>query len=209
MVRVRGLWICVVGIDGSGKTSLCNYLIDVFGTKAKFMKSPYFDWVREMIQISGDNSPYKDAQTDMLIFAANHRLEQYYIRKYLFENNFLVTQRFWLDFFVYQGVQGLSKDDMLFVLKPEKFKKPDIIFFLKSDPYVAFQRIKGLGGDKYEKLDLLIAHDKYYSKLFEEISNNLFQIPFSRTKIILIENNGSLDEMKTKVMIHLNNLKLI
>ena len=196
MTKKEGTWICVTGIDGVGKTSLCKYLTTVLGKKAQFMKIPYFDWVREMIQISGNNQPKKDKHTDMLIFSAGNRLEMYLIDDCLKKYRFLITQRCWLDNFPYRKTQGISLKESLYFLRPSKFRKPDILFLLKCDYKKAYDRIKGQKGDKYEKLKFMKQLEKEFENMFSQIKSKKFPIKLPKTKIITIDASKSLSEIK-------------
>ena len=208
MTKKEGIWICVTGIDGVGKTSLCKYLTKLLGKKAQFMKIPYFDWVRDMIQISGNNQPNKDKHTDMLIFSAGNRLEMYLINDYLKKYNFLITQRCWLDNFPYRKVQGIPLKESLYFLKPNKFRKPDIILFLKCNYMAAYKRIKNQNGDKYEELKFMKQLEKEFEKMFAQIKSNKFPIKFSKTKIITIDASKSLAEIKKEAKNKLENVSI-
>lgn len=196
MSKKEGIWICVTGIDGVGKTSLCKYLTKQLDRKTCFMKIPYFDWVREMIQISGNNQPKKDKHTDMLIFSAGNRLEMYLINDSLKKCRFLVTQRCWLDNFPYRKVQGIPLKESLYFLKPDRFRKPDIILFLKCNYKEAYKRIKNQNGDKYEELKFMKQLEKEFEKMFSQIKSKKFPVKLSNTKIITIDASKSLAEIK-------------
>ncbi len=206
MAKKEGTWICVTGIDGVGKTSLCKYLTKLLDKKAQFMKIPYFDWVSDMIKISGDNLPKKDKHTDMLIFSAGNRLEMYLIERFMKKYDFLITQRCWLDNFPYRKVQGIPLKESLYFLKPAKFRKPDIILFLKCNYKEAYKRIKNQNGDKYEELKFMKQLEKEFENMFSQIKSKKFPIKLSRTKIITINASKSLAEIKKEAKNQLTKL---
>jgi len=208
MVKHKGIWICVSGIDGSGKTTVCKHIMTVLGKNSKFMKIPYFDWVRDMIKISGNNSPTEDRYTDALIFAAGSRLEMYYIDEFLGNNKYLVTQRCWLDNFPYRIAQGYSLKEAMDILRPEQFIKPDVIFFLKYDYRRAYEGIKNDNGDKYETLDQIKIHEMEFDKMYDDIRANNFPIKFPNTKIVMIDTSKPLNEVKKEVTEKLEELNL-
>jgi thymidylate kinase len=209
MSRKRGVWICVTGIDGTGKTSLCRYLTRILGKKTKFMKSPYFDWLRDMIKLSGSNTPNGDRHTDMLLFSANNRLEMYLIKDLLGKCDYLVTQRCWLDNFPYRKAQGVSWKKSFEFLKPEKFINPDIIFWLKCDYRTAYERIKNDNGDKYEEPCFMKKTEIEFEKMFSEIKNNSFLVKLPKMKIIEIDARQKLSAMKKEALKHLGKLKIL
>ncbi len=211
-MKKKPIWIAVTGIDGVGKTTICNYVLKLLkrkGKKAEFMKIPYFDWVRDMLKISGHNSPDKDCYTDALIFATAHRIEDYVIKDFLKNTDFLVTQRCWLDNIPYRKVQGFSQKEIFQLLKPERFAKPNIIFFLRGNYATAYNRIKNSNGDKYEQKKLMKLHEQEFKKIFIKIKKNKFQIRFPNTKIINLDSNVSLEKLKLSVETQLNKLKIL
>jgi thymidylate kinase len=162
-----------------------------------------------MIKISGDNSPTGDAYTDSLIFSAGSRLEMYKIREILKKKKFLVTQRSWLDTFPYRIAQGFTAKQVIHQLKPEGFRKPDIIFFLKCDHKTAYNRIKNKNGDKYEKLGPMKLHEKEFNNMINAILDNAFPIKFRNTKIFVVNSSESLTKMKKEVRMKLMDNKII
>lgn len=192
-MRKKNCWISVTGIDGSGKTTLCTHLLNCFSSKAIFMKMPYFDWVREMIKISGDNTPYKDPYTDALIFATSNRLENYLIKEAMQNYDFVITQRCWLDNFPYRIAQGCTLMESINLLKPNTLEKPDIIVYLRCNYQIAYNRIKEQNGDKYETKEQMSIHEKEFENMMQSIQNNTFPIDFHNTKIITIETNNSIE----------------
>jgi thymidylate kinase len=193
----KGLWISVTGIDGTGKTTICKYILKCIGNNSKHMKLPYFDWVRDMLKLSGDNLPFKDKQTDLLIFGASNRLEMYEINKALNDYKYLITQRSWLDFFPYRKVQGFSFEKCFDILQPFNFIKPDIIFYIKCDYKTAFNRIKNENGDKYETISFMKILEKEFDILFTAIKEKRFPINFP--KIIVLDGKVSLQKLKQEV----------
>jgi thymidylate kinase len=208
MIIKRGIWIATMGIDGTGKTMICRYIMRLLDKEAEFMKIPYYDWVRDMIKISGNNSPNGDAYTDSLIFSAGNRLEMYKIRETLQKKRFLVTQRCWLDNFPYRIAQGFTMQQAIDLLKPEQFEKPDMIFFLKCDYKIAYNRIRNQRGDKYEEQNQMRLHEKEYENMFNNILNKKFPINLINTKIFTIDSSKSITQMKKEIREQLIKLKI-
>ena len=77
-------WIIITGLDGSGKTTLQTNLVNYLEKKNKAVKqyhSPYDDYLKSLLDVSGNGMPLKDRYTDFLIFALDHRLQNYRIRQ--------------------------------------------------------------------------------------------------------------------------------
>ena len=204
----QGLWISVSGIDGSGKTSLCRHIAKSFDNLL-FMKIPYFNWARDMIKISGNNNPYDDPHTDMLIFSASNRLEMYFIEQFIIKHDCLLTQRCWLDNFPYRAAQGIDLKQSLHFLKPENFRKPDIIFYLKCNYKTAYNRIKNQKGDKYENLEFMKLLEKEFEKTFSQVNDNQFPIKFPNTKVIALDANKTSNSVLREAESHLKRLELL
>ena len=194
-------WICVTGIDGSGKTNVCNYFMELLGDKAHFMKIPYFDWARDMIKIS------KDSLTDMLVFSACNRLEMYLIKDV--KKDFLVTQRCWLDNFPYRRTQGISLEESISFLQPESFRTPDLLFYLRCPYDIAYNRIKDQNGDKYETLDFMEILEKEFDKMFDDIQKKRFPIDLGDTRIITLDSNKPLEKVKEEAKDYLSSFSIL
>jgi hypothetical protein len=59
---IRGCWIAVTGLDGSGKTTLVHALSTLHGIKA--FRLPYHEFVYPCLALSGEGLPMGDALTD-------------------------------------------------------------------------------------------------------------------------------------------------
>lgn len=196
MTTKQGIWICVTGIDGTGKTSLCSYLTSQL-PGATFMKIPYFDWLRDMLKLSGKNTPLGDVHTDTLLFSACNRLEMDLIRERLQQASFLVTQRSWLDNFPYRKVQGLSYVQSKSFQQPDNFLFPDVIIFLKTDYKTAFDRIRGTGGDKYEEEEFMRRLQKEFDAFIDILptDESPVRLPHS-TQVFTLDAAQSLEELQ-------------
>ncbi|MFH1510620.1 MAG: hypothetical protein ABIF10_02925, partial [Candidatus Woesearchaeota archaeon] len=76
-------WICFTGVDGSGKKTLRDYTFILLEKNYSVFKfqSPPSEWVRPMLDVSGNARPLGDVYTDHLIFCAALRAEMYNIKK--------------------------------------------------------------------------------------------------------------------------------
>lgn len=147
-------WIVVSGLDGSGKTTLATGLARKMG--ARFFRIPFHDFVKPGITRSGDGTPFGDVHTDRLLFAADARLTNYLIRDWRAHGTPLVSQRAWMDSYVFSSVQGVSYDETAELLRPEDLERPSAIIYLVAKPEVAYERIKNdPHGDKYETLPFM------------------------------------------------------
>jgi thymidylate kinase len=150
-----GSWIVVTGLDGAGKTTLVHDLGVFFG--ARTFRLPLHDFVRPMLLRSGDGEPFSDIHTDRLLFALDARLANYQIASWRKAGEILVSQRGWMDNFIFGAVQGVSHRMTDELLKTLDLEKPTAHIFLIAEPEIAFARIEhDPKRDKFETPDFLV-----------------------------------------------------
>ena len=201
---MMGKWISISGIDGSGKTSLGDYL----GNRLKnslFIKLPYYDWVREALRIIGNNKPMGDPYSDLLLFAISSKIDCQLIISLLRKYEYVITQRSWLDNFPYRLTQGFSLPEIIKVMKANELIKPHLIIFIKTDYRIAYNRIKNEKGDKYETLSFMKILEKKFNYVFNHVKMNKFPIEFKNTRFEKLDGNKGLDELKKRIGIIINN----
>ena len=97
-----------------------------------------------------------DLHTDRLIMAADARLTNYLIRDWRREHALLVSQRAWMDNFVFAAVQGCSWAETDTLLVTSELERPSLAIFLIAEPEIGYQRIRNdPEGDKFETLDFM------------------------------------------------------
>jgi thymidylate kinase len=195
-------WIAFSGSDGTGKTALVNYSCRLLSKKykTKKMHSPYFNWVKDMLWISGKGKPFGDPVTDNLIFAAGLRCENYIVRDLEKKYDFLVSQRSWLDNFPYRKIQGFSYNETIKILQSKDFRIPDIVFFLKTSPKTAFNRIKKQAWkDKFETLAFIQKSSKEFEKFILALKNKTIRLNMGKLKIYQLDTDKGLPLVKKEV----------
>jgi thymidylate kinase len=147
-------WIVVTGLDGSGKSGLVRRLSQEFG--AHSFRLPFHAFVKDGLRRSGDGTPFGDVYTDRLIMAADARLANYRIRDWRRRYALLVSQRAWMDNFVFGAVQGWSYAETDALLRTAELERPSAAIFLVAEPEIAFQRIcSDPDADKFETLEFM------------------------------------------------------
>jgi len=145
----RAPWVAVTGLDGSGKSALVAALADAYG--AHTFRLPHHEFVGPALARSGGGAPFGDVLTDRLVFAADARLTNYLIREWRAGHPFLVSQRGWMDNYVFGAIQGCSYEATDALLRTAELERPSAIIHLVADPDVAFERIRrDPDADKYE-----------------------------------------------------------
>jgi len=152
-------WVVVTGLDGSGKTTLVAGLAKHL--RAHSFRLPFHEFVLPLLSKSGGGSAHGDVHTDRLVFALDARLANYSIREWRKSKKVLVSQRGWMDNFIFGAAQGLSYREIDAMLRTAELERASAHIFLTAAPEVAFERIRGSAHrDKYETREFLAVQFK-------------------------------------------------
>jgi thymidylate kinase len=166
---VTAAWIVVTGLDGSGKSTLVARLAEEWDARA--FRLPYHDFVREFLDRSGGGSPYGDVQTDRLLFALDARLANYAIREFRGAGVKLVSQRGWMDNFIFGAAQGVSYDETEATLRTSELERATAHVYLIAEPAVALARLAASEQrDKYETAPFLARQHAETARFFEAVA---------------------------------------
>lgn len=211
---MRCKWIIITGLDGSGKTTLQNNLVNHLENQNKQVKryhSPYDDYLKSLLDLSGNGMALKDSYTDLLIFALDHRLQNYRIRQAREQYEYIISQRGPIDLFVHAAVWGFSYKQTYSILQMNELDTCEVLIHLNADPEVAYQRIKDdKNADKYEYPEYIKNQYKETRKAFVEIQKkNRYLCQYSKSINIYIDTtNLSTDETFDIVLKELNKNKV-
>jgi thymidylate kinase len=139
VTRQSAPWITITGLDGAGKTTLLQALSkDLGGFQFRL---PYHAFVRELLNVSGKGTAFGDVHTDRLLFATDARLTNCLIQDWRHTHPILLSQRGWMDNFIFGAVQGVTYEETDQLLRTSELERPSAIIYLTADPQVAFCRI--------------------------------------------------------------------
>ncbi|HLV81346.1 MAG TPA: hypothetical protein VKT32_13760 [Chthonomonadaceae bacterium] len=180
-------WIVVTGLDGSGKTTLSCRLAQERG--GFHFRLPHHEFVKAALTRSGYGDPYGDAHTDRLVFAADARLTNYLIREWRQTHPLLVSQRGWMDSFVFGVVQGISYQETDSLLRTPELERPSAIVHLVAEPQAAYERIcHDPDADKYETLQFMRRQYQATVDFFHAVQADLPVLaPFAGIPALLID----------------------
>ena len=187
MTRSVAPWLTVTGLDGSGKTTLLRELAEELGGFQ--FRLPYHSFVRQFLNVSGAGSAFGDVHTDRLLFATDARLTNTLIRQWRRRHSVVLSQRGWMDNFIFGAVQGVSYQEADELLRPGELERPSAIIYLTADPRVAFSRIAAdQHGDKYETLEFITDQHRETLRFYESVNAGLeILAPFLGIPAILID----------------------
>ena len=82
----------------------------------------------------------------------------------------LLSQRGWMDNFIFGAVQGITYEEADALLRPSELERPSAIIYLIADPRTAFGRIAAdRDGDKYETLEFIIEQHRETLRFYESV----------------------------------------
>ncbi|MBO0473936.1 dTMP kinase [Enterococcus ureasiticus] len=185
----RGLFIVIEGVDGVGKTSVCNDLKKVIekktDKKVMITKETAYNYLSSKI-VDLILNKKMDKVTELFLFLSCRR--QHYldvIAPELFKGTILICDRFTLSTYVYQG--GIIEENVITDLNSLAIENfiPDITFFLDASTYNLKKRISKKQKDRFERKIDVQFYVKEYKRLLKKYDDNT----------IVIDSNKSLNEV--------------
>ena len=175
MLDLKGKFIALEGIDGSGKTDLARSLKANLERRAKkvWITSEPTEWFRSYVSILKD---VRDPVSLFLLFTMDRNSHQMEISQKLNEYDYVISDRYLLSSYAYQGymLEDFFKtiDNTIRWMKEVSSiitVRPDITFYLSIDEKTAIERIKKVRQmDELEKLFNLEKVRKIYEKYLKD-----------------------------------------
>ena len=175
MLDLKGKFIALEGIDGSGKTDLARSLKANLERRAKkvWITSEPTEWFRSYVSILKD---VRDPVSLFLLFTMDRNSHQKEISQKLNEYDYVISDRYLLSSYAYQGymLEDFFKtiDNTIRWMKEVSSiitVRPDITFYLSIDEKTAIERIKKVRQmDELEKLFNLEKVRKIYEKYLKD-----------------------------------------
>ena len=155
------LFILVEGIDGSGKSTLCDNLCAKMkdaGVDVVKLREPtdgsFGKEIRRRLASSEHLSP-----DEMLNLFIEDRQEDcdLNISPALSAGKTIVMDRYYYSNAAYQGAMGLNPDAIIRANRARNFPEPDIILLADIDPETSLERVKsrGAAAEQFEKTAFL------------------------------------------------------
>mgnify|MGYP000680995775 CR=1 FL=1 len=168
-MRKRGFLIAIEGIDGSGKTTICKWLVKLFndhGYEAIYTFEPTNSKFVEALKNYED---IRSAELDALVYAADRLVHlKKLVIPALSRGAIIVMDRYYYSSIAYQGAMGAPIE---WVIEINRYAiRPDLAIYIDVEPEIGLARIRGKKSKRfpeYEKLELLRKVRDIYLKLVE------------------------------------------
>lgn len=196
-----GKFITVEGIDGCGKTTQAEFIIDGLveaGLSAKLVREPGGDPISESIRklLLHAEESMSDRAEALLMIASRAQLTDKVILPQIIDGKWVVADRYADSTLAYQGGgRGLSVNSLDMINEFGTYTlKPDLTFFIDISVDIANSRMR-VEKDRIEKEgnDFQQRVRDQYLKLSEEDSD----------RVVVINGDKSIDEIKADIWTHM------
>ena len=196
-----GKFITVEGIDGCGKTTQAEFIIDGLveaGLSAKLVREPGGDPISESIRklLLHAEESMSDRAEALLMIASRAQLTDKVILPQIIDGKWVVADRYADSTLAYQGGgRGLSVNSLDMINEFGTYTlKPDLTFFMDISVDIANSRMR-VEKDRIEKEgnDFQQRVRDQYLKLSEEDSD----------RVVVINGDKSIDEIKADIWTHI------
>ena len=163
---VKGIFIVLDGMDGSGKSEMVKLLHNYLFSKSKKYRilttreptnGTYGEYIRTIL--AKETNPDINAKKLLELFIKDREehlkntIIPFLSKSNGNEVNIVICDRYYYSTIAFQATQGL--DIKTLVEKNEKFLKPDIAFIMDVGPETALDRIKNRKKEKFERIDFM------------------------------------------------------
>lgn len=196
-----GKFITVEGIDGCGKTTQAEFIIDGLveaGLSAKLVREPGGDPISESIRklLLHAEESMSDRAEALLMIASRAQLTDKVILPQIIDGKWVVADRYADSTLAYQGGgRGLSVNSLDMINEFGTYTlKPDLTFFIDISVDIANSRMR-VERDRIEKEgnDFQQRVRDQYLKLSEKDSD----------RVVVINGDKSIDEIKVDIWTHM------
>lgn len=191
----KNYFITFEGIDGSGKSTQANLLIDRLSSlkiENLFLREPGGTTISEEIRtvLLNNRKDEMSSRTEALLMCASRaQLTKDIIIPEMKAGKWIIADRFADSTLAYQG--GGRGIDLDWLIRLNEFAtygiEPDLTFYIDIDPEVGFQRRKDLASDRIENAGVEFQRD--IRKKYLEIVNNFSD------RIVKVDGNLSVEDI--------------
>jgi dTMP kinase len=187
---VRGIFICLEGLDGCGKSTQAKILANWLKSLDKGViltaeptKGPIGRFLRKIIQGRVEVAPLAEA----MLFAADRcdHLEKL-VKPALARGKVVVCERYIYSSLAYQGARGVPEQTIRKL--NEQFLRPHLVILLDVPVDVALRRMKKRNLDEFEK-----------NRPFQERVREIYLLLFKKEGLPILDGTLPVPELAEKI----------
>ena len=190
---VKGVFIVLDGMDGSGKSEMVKLLHNYLFSKSKkyrilTTREPtngiYGKEIRNIL--ASEDNPKLNAEKMLELFIKDREdhlknsIIPFLNKSNEHEVNIVICDRYYYSTIAFQATQGLDMGMLIEINK--EFLRPEAAFILDIGPEVALERIKHREKEKFEKLGFMKELRKRFLELPKLLVDNIKIIDASKDK---------------------------
>ncbi len=201
---VRGVFIVLDGLDGSGKSEIVKLLHNYLFSKSKKYRilttreptsGTYGKEVRDILAREKDPGINGQKLLELFIKDREGHLKNTILpflnKSNDHEVNIVICDRYYYSTIAFQATQGLDMKMLIEINK--EFLRPEIAFILDLRPEIALERIKGREKEKFEQLEFMNKLREKFLELPKFLNDNIKVIDASKSL------NDAFDDIKKEV----------
>lgn len=189
-----GKYIVLEGLDGSGKSTQHQMLLDHFGDKVRGVREPGGTPMAEAVRslVKQVDLP-RASRTNVYLFnAARAEVMDSIVEPTLASGVNVIADRNWLSTVAYQSAEGVNDTNEIYQLcklATRQCFEPDLLLFIDVDVATCRKRLEGRGGVGTDYFDKLGAD--YFEKVRETYMQHITKLPNYK----IIDGNQTVDQV--------------
>jgi dTMP kinase len=193
------MFIVIEGVDGSGKSSAVNHMINylqINGVTCHHLVFPDRSTPTGIIInqfLKGEIEV--DPETLHLLFAANRREKKVQIQKWQEQGDWIICDRYWYSGAAYSSAHGINMGWCTNVDKG--LHDPDILVFIDITPVKSLERVVARDGEQVERYENLEFQNKVYKNYQDMLK---FYFDRKKTQLVLIDGTLPKSEMLKDIL---------
>lgn len=163
---MRGLFVVLEGLDGSGKTSVAKEIVKRLlrlGVEAIYTYEPYESPFSEALRRLKERGPTSPVLDTLAMFCDRAYHVDSVIEPALSRGVSVVADRYYYSTIAYQGATGADVEWIMGISRA--FRRPDLAIYLDVEPEVGLSRSSRARWEHYEDLELLRRARRIYMNL--------------------------------------------
>jgi dTMP kinase len=206
--EVKGLLVCIEGIDGAGKNTQSEMLgkhLRTIGIRSKIYSYPDYGSVYGKI-IKNFLDKKIELSTEELLFLhiLDKQKDKKNVENDLKQGKIVITDRYVISAIAYPIAGGVDYESAKVVAALSKLPKPDIVFYIDVPVSVSMERKRKQKGE----LDRFEAASAYLNKV-SNVYNRLYRERFGCINWIKINGKKNAEIVHKEILSELNKLDLV